>query len=120
MRNDGDNVILKLTFAFSLRIIEFTELLEAKKKYNVANQLFKCGTSIGANVKEAQNAESKPDFIHKMKIAAKEGDEAEYWLLLCKEAANYPDTNNLLEELHVINKILSKIIASSKTNNNRN
>ena len=114
MRNDDDNVILKLTFAFSLKIIEFTELLETRKKYNVANQLFRCGTSIGANVKEAQNAESKPDFIHKMKIAAKEGDEAEYWLMLCKESVNYPDTVKLLEDLLVINKILSKIIASSK------
>jgi len=114
MRNDDDNVILKLTFAFSLKIIEFTELLETKRKYNVANQLFRCGTSIGANVKEAQNAESKPDFIHKMKIAAKEGDEAEYWLLLCKQSVNYPDTDKLLEDLLVINKVLSKIIASSK------
>lgn len=114
MRNDGDNVILKLTFAFSLKIIEFTELLETKRKYNIANQLFRCGTSIGANVKEAQNAESKPDFIHKMKIAVKEGDEAEYWLLLCKQSTNYPDTDKLLEEVLVINKILSKIIASSK------
>ena len=114
MRNDDDNVILKLTFAFSLKIIEFTELLETKKKYNVANQLFRCGTSIGTNVKEAQNAESKPDFIHQMKIAAKEGDETEYWLLLCKQSVNYPDTEKLLEDLLVINKVLSKIIASSK------
>lgn len=53
MRNDDDNVILKLTFSFSLTTIDFTELLETKKKYNVANQLFRCGTSIGANVKEA-------------------------------------------------------------------
>lgn len=50
----------------------------------------------------------------KMKIAAKEGDEAEYWLLHCKQSVNYPDTDKLLEDLQVINKILSKIIASSK------
>jgi four helix bundle protein len=116
MRNDGDNAILKLTFAFSLKIIEFTELLESKRKYNIANQLFRCGTSIGANVKEAQNAESKPDFIHKMKIAAKEADEAEYWLLLCKQSTTYPDTDKLLEDVLIINKMLSKIIASSKAN----
>jgi four helix bundle protein len=114
MRNDADNAILKLSFAFSLKIIEFSELLESKKRYNLANQLFRCGTSIGANVKEAQNAESKADFIHKMKIAAKEGDETEYWLLLCKEAPSYPNPDELLGDLVVLNKILSKIIASSK------
>ena len=115
MRNDSDNVILKLSFAFSLKIIEFTELLESKKRYNIANQLFRSGTSIGANVREAQNAESKADFIHKMKIAAKEGDESEYWLLLCKEAPNYADPGKLIDDLHIINKILSKIISSSKS-----
>ena len=52
------------------------------KKYNLANQLFRSGTSIGANVREAQSAESKADFIHKIKISAKEAEEAEYWLLL--------------------------------------
>jgi len=50
----------------------------------VARQLLKAGTSIGANVREVQNAESKTDFIHKMKIAAKETDETEYWLELCR------------------------------------
>ncbi|WP_309608581.1 four helix bundle protein [Flavobacterium sp.] len=49
----------------------------------MSNQLLKSGTSIGANSKEAQNAESKADFIHKLKIAIKEGDETEYWLFLC-------------------------------------
>ena len=85
-----DNLILNLTFEFSLNIIEFTELLESKRKFNLANQLFRSGTAVGALAKEAQNAESKADFIHKMKIAAKEAEEAEYWLLLCKDAKNYP------------------------------
>jgi four helix bundle protein len=114
MRNDKDNAILNLSFVFSLKIIKFSELLESNRKYNRGNQLFRCGTPIGANVREAQNAESKPDVIHKMKIAAKEGDESEYWLLLCKEATSYPDPNKLIDELHVINKILSKIISFSK------
>ncbi len=101
-------------FSFSLKIIEFTELLESKRKYNLANQLFRAGTSIGANVNEAQNAESKKDFVHKMKVAAKECDESDYWLRLCKEAKNYPDPGTLLNEVIVINKVLSKIISSSK------
>ena len=61
----------------------------------MANQLLKAGTSIGANIREAQNSESKADFIHKMKIAAKEADEAEYWLELCRQSANYPDPGEL-------------------------
>lgn len=114
MRNDGENAILKLSFGFSLKVIAFTELLEAKKNFNVANQLLGCGTSTGANVKEAQNAESKADFIHKMKIAEKEADETEYWLVHCKESENYPDPDELMKELLVINKVLSKIISSTK------
>ncbi|HXS36304.1 MAG TPA: four helix bundle protein [Flavipsychrobacter sp.] len=70
-----ENVILKKTIEFSLEIIKYVELLEEKRKFVIANQLLKCGTSIGANVHEAQNAESKNDFIHKFKIAAKELEE---------------------------------------------
>ena len=114
MRNDKKNLIVELSFQFSLDIIEYTELLESKRKFNVANQLFRSGTSIGANIREAQNAESKADFIHKMKIAAKETDETEYWLLLCKHAESYPTNEKLLVKCQEILRILSKIISSSK------
>lgn len=77
----NENLIVKLSFDFSLLIIEFTALLEQKRKYVIANQLLKSGTSIGANIWEAQNAESKADFIHKMKISAKECEETKYWAL---------------------------------------
>lgn len=70
--NGNENIILTKTIAFSLEIIRYVELLEERRKLVIANQLLKCGTSIGANVHEAQNAESKADFIHKFKIAAKE------------------------------------------------
>ncbi len=82
MRDDKKNLIVDLTFDFALTIISFCEDLEKERKYNLANQLFRSGTSIGANVREAQSAESKADFIHKIKISAKEAEEAEYWLLL--------------------------------------
>ncbi len=68
------NEILDVTFEFALAIVEFAEILENNRKFIIANQILKSGTSIGANVREAQNAESKADFIHKMKIAAKEAD----------------------------------------------
>ncbi|MEI6313182.1 MAG: four helix bundle protein [Bacteroidota bacterium] len=109
-----DNLILELTFRFSLKVIEYAELLEEKKKFIIANQLLRCGTSIGANVREAQNAESKKDFIHKFKIAAKEADELEYWLDLCAESKNYPSNEELKSDLIIIIKIINKIISKSK------
>ncbi|MDX5418585.1 MAG: four helix bundle protein [Hymenobacteraceae bacterium] len=109
-----DNLILTLTLDFALSIIQYAEELETQRKYVVSNQLLKSGTSIGANVREAQNAESKADFIHKFKVAAKEADETEYWLLLCKQAPSYPDPLHLQEKLNSIKRIISKIIISSK------
>ena len=66
------NEILDLSFEFALNIIDFVEELENKRKFVIANQLLKSGTSIGANIFEAQSAESKADFIHKLKISDKE------------------------------------------------
>lgn len=115
MRNDkSKNIIVEKTFNFALEVIEFTEYLQELRKYKMADQLFKSGTSIGANVKEAQNAESKKDFIHKMKIAAKEADETEYWLELCLASPKYPSNEPLLFEVKSLIKILSKIISTSK------
>ena len=78
-----ENVIIKLTFQFALEIVKYCEDLQSNKKFVIANQLLKSRTSIGANIREAQNAESKADFIHKFKIAAKEIEETTYWLELC-------------------------------------
>lgn len=80
----------------------------------MSNQLFRSGTSIGANVHEAQSCESRADFIHKMKVAAKEAEESRYWLILCQKSKRYPDTIILLESLQSIIKVLNKIIVSSK------
>lgn len=66
------NIILEKSFQFALEIIEYCEQLENLRKFVISNQLLKSGTSIGANIREAQNAESKNDFIHKFKISAKE------------------------------------------------
>lgn len=120
MRNDKENLIVDLSFDFALEIIVFTELLESLKRYNMANQLFRSGTSIGANIREAQNAESTADFIHKFKIAAKEIDETDYWLCLCEKAPSYPFNKELKTKLNSIMKITSKIIATSKANSSSN
>jgi four helix bundle protein len=67
-------------------------------------------------VREAQSSESKPDFIHKMKIASKEAEETEYWLLLCKYAKDYPKSEILLDKILELKKILGKIIYTAKSN----
>lgn len=110
-----DNLILNLSFQFALDIIEYSKLLESNRKYTMAKQLFNSGTSIHANVKESQNAESKADFIHKMKIAAKEAEETEGWLFLCEYSNSYPKPGKLIDNLTSILKILNKIIGSSKS-----
>lgn len=115
MKKDTDNMIVKLSLEFALDIITLVEQLEELKKYVIARQLLKSGTSIGANIREAQNAESKADFIHKMKIAAKEADETEYWLMLCKLAPSYPNPEDLKMKLDSLINIISKIIITSKS-----
>ena len=109
-----DNLIIDKTFSFAIEIIKYCEHLQNERRFVVANQLLRSGTAIGANSREAQNAESKADFIHKFKIAAKEADETEYWLLLCESAYKDPQCTHLLNEIKIIQKIITKIIASSK------
>ena len=108
------NLIVDLTIEFSIQLISYCEVLDNSKKFVLSKQLLRSGTSIGANVHEAQSPESKADFIHKMKIAAKEAVETEYWLILCKNAPSYPDCDQLLAKLRIIQKVISKIISSSK------
>src|SRR5215210_4099226 len=98
----NENLIVNLTFQFALDIIVFCEQLEKERKYILAKQLFRSGTSIGANVREAQGAESKMDFVHKMKIAYKESEETKYWLELCDKAINYLKPGKLLGDLESI------------------
>ncbi|MFT3751015.1 MAG: four helix bundle protein [Agriterribacter sp.] len=114
MRNDKPNVIVDKTIASSLALTEYCEELERDKKFVISRQLLRSSTSIGANVFEAQNAESKADFIHKMKIAAKEASATLYWLALCERSKNYKFDIILIENLKEIIKILSKIISSAK------
>jgi four helix bundle protein len=113
-----NNPILEHSFNFALKVIVYCELLEANKKFVIARQLLKSGTSIGANISEAQSSESKADFVHKLKIAEKECAETAYWLKLCKHSENYPNCDLLLESLLPIQKLLSKIISTSIKNKN--
>ena len=99
-----DIIIVEKTFQFAVQILKFSPVLQESRHFVLANQLLRSGMSIGANTREAQNAESKADFVHKFKIAAKEADEAEYWLLLANEVIKNPTIPKLLNELKVIQK----------------
>ncbi|MGC4129977.1 MAG: four helix bundle protein [Bergeyella sp.] len=115
-----ENIVLNKSLDFALCIIEFCELLEEKKKYVVANQLLRSGTSIGANIHEAQNPNSNNDFINKIKIAAKEAEETKYWLYLCEHAKSYPFEEDLKIKNNEILLLLYKILSTSIKNKNNN
>jgi four helix bundle protein len=112
------NPLLDITFQFSLDIVQFVENLHLNKKFVISHQLLKSGTSIGANCREAQHAESRADFIHKLKIAIKEAEETKYWLLICEHSPQYPNPINLLKMNEQILKLINKIIYTSKQNKN--
>jgi len=112
--NTSKNEVLELSFGLALLIIDYTEELEDRKKFVIAKQLLRSGTSIGANIHEAQSAESRADFIHKLKIAHKEVFETEFWLKLVKASKHYPNPDSSLEStLLSINKLLNTIISNT-------
>lgn len=110
------NIVVEKSLDFSVEIVKFCELLDSNRQYVIAKQLLRSGTSIGANVYEAQHAESKADFIHKMKIAIKEANETLYWLLICERSQSYPTESSLKLRAEELIRIISKIIISSKGN----
>ena len=115
MNDRKENVLVSKSFDFAIRIVKlYKYLCEVKSEYVMSKQVLRSGTAVGALVREAQNAESKADFIHKIKIAMKEAEETEYWLFLCNELENYPNSEELLDDIFEILRISNKIISSSK------
>ena len=118
-----DNLIAEKTKAFAIQIIHlYLYLSNDRKEYVLSKQVLRSGTSIGANVKEATQAQSKADFISKMSIALKEASETEYWLELLKETSflNEKQFNEINKENESIIKIITKIIKTSKILPNNN
>ena len=113
----SENIIKTKSFNFALRIVKLYQFLTTEKKeYVLSKQLLRSGTAIGALTREAEQAESKPDFIHKFAIAQKEASETDYWLELLFESdyLNEPQYNSMKSDLIEINKILASIIISTK------
>lgn len=114
--NKSKNPVVEKSFALALEIVEFSFVLRKEKNFDLSSQLFRSGTSIGANVREAQGAESKADFIHKLKIAFKESEELEYWLELCKHSKTLPmPPESIYSLLNEVRKLLSSIISTTKS-----
>lgn len=113
------NIIVNKSFEFAVEIVKLCRRLQKEEKeFVLSNQLLKSGTSIGANVQEAQAARSKKDFIAKMAIASKEARETGYWLRLM-DATGYveksnPEIQKLFEEIESIIKMLTSIVKTSQ------
>jgi four helix bundle protein len=111
-----ENIALNKSIDFSVDIRNYCNALYSKRETAIANQLLRSGMAIGANISEAQQAESRSDFIHKMKIAAKEASETHYWLSICERSNIAGFQHELINELNQLIAIISKIIITAKRN----
>jgi len=111
----SNSILREKSFAFALRAIKLSKYLQAThKEYILSKQIMRSGTSIGALVREAQYAQSKADFLHKLTIALKEANETEYWLLLLVKS-DYIDKKMFDSILPDIKELLKLLISSTKT-----
>jgi four helix bundle protein len=111
------NVIKEKSFAFAIEIVSLYKILAERKEFVLSKQLLRSGTSIGANVRESEHAQSKADFIHKLSIALKEANETEYWIDLLFETKYLSQTEFDIIKPKIVEllKLLTSIINTSKT-----
>ena len=115
-----ENILKEKSFTFAIRIVKLYQYLcEEKKEYVLSKQLLRSGTSVGAMVREAENAESTADYIHKFAIAQKEANETLYWLeLLCE--TNYlkeQEYKSISQDATEIKKMITATIVTLKNKN---
>ena len=117
------SILKEKSFSFAVKIVDLARrLMDEKREYVLSKQICRSGTAIGALVREAQNAESKADFIHKLAISQKEADETLYWLDLM-QATNFLDKKMHIEMssdcTELLKMIRSSIITTKNNNNNK-
>ncbi len=113
------SVLKEKSFALALRIIKLYKfLIDNKKEYVMSKQVLRSGTSVGANIREAQNAESKMDFVHKLAIAQKECDETLYWmeLLVASDYISTESYQSVSDEAEQVLKMIKAAILTTKKN----
>ncbi len=114
-----DNLIKNKSFEFSLHVIDLYQKLTAEKEFILSKQLLRAATGIGANVVEAEAAQSKADFIAKLSIASKEARETKYWLQLLQQSdLTRIDLVIFPEEIDAIIRIITSIVKTTKENIN--
>ena len=119
MRSKDDNVIVQKSYAFSLRCVKLYKYLCSRDgNYIIGKQLLRSGTSIGANVREALRAQTRPDFITKLNVALKEASETEYWIELLRDSdyISSSQAESMLADCVELLKILTSIVKKSKEN----
>jgi len=112
-----DGVLQTKSFAFAVRMVGlYKQLTTDKREFVLSKQLLRSGTAIGALTREAEQAESKADFVHKMAIALKEANETEYWILLLRETGYLKDNEaeSIINDNKELLKLLTSIIKSTK------
>ena len=115
-----ENPLKDKSYKFALRIVKlYKHLAEDKKEFVLSKQVLRSGTSIGANITEGAQAQSKSDFIHKMSIAHKESFETEYWLCLLRDSdyITQKQAESLLADCQELQKMLTTSIKTAKSNN---
>ncbi len=115
-----NNIVENKSFDFSVRIVNLYKYLTAtRQEYVMSKQLLRSGTSIGANISEAQQAQSPMDFLSKMSIALKESYESDYWLRLLRktEYLNDDEYKSIITDCRNLTKLLVSIVKSTKENN---
>jgi four helix bundle protein len=118
--SETKSILKDKSFAFAIEIVKtYKVLVEEKKEYVMSKQLLRSGTSVGANIREAKNAESTNDFIHKLGISQKECDETLYWLELLKETEylNQDAFGNLSDQANQILKMIRSTILTIQQKN---
>ena len=117
---DSQNVIYEKSFQFAVRIVKLYKFLcSEQKEFTLSKQLLRCGTSIGANIAEAQQAQSHADFISKLSIALKETTETKYWLQLMQATGYLTETqsDSMLSDCSELEALLVTILKKLKTRN---
>jgi four helix bundle protein len=116
---NSKSIVEEKSYKFALRIIKLNSyLLNEKREFILGKQILRCGTSVGANVREAGQAESKQDFIHKLNIALKETSETEYWINLLYDSniIEKKAYDSLIKDCTEILKLLTSIVKTSRSN----
>jgi four helix bundle protein len=112
----GKSPLKDKSFAFSLQVIAFVRALqEDKREFVISKQLLRSGTAIGAMIREAEFAESRADFAHKMNIALKEANETDYWLALLEATYGAEISIRIFELRSECRQIIAMLVASLKT-----